>query len=442
MLRLLIPLILLLLAVGCASGPQQRDFNFYVRSGNCDAALALIEQYPEAYGGNAELLFAMDAAMVNMQCGRLDDAQKHFRRAEALADELWTESISRSATALVTNDYVTKYQGEDYERVMIHLMSAIGYLQTGDRDEALVEFRRLDTLLNLYNSKYQKKNVYKEDAFGRYLSGLLNEDDGALDDAFIDYYRAVETYREYEENYQTATPGILIDDLFRVAQLVDRVEDAHKLVPGYEMLHPDRQGRDAAAGRVVFIELTGEGPYKVEETVFIPTGQGPVTIAFPAMRMNPPICSSTRFQMRSGGDDMILHTVLVEDINRIAAKNLEDRKLRVVAATIARAVTKQLIIGGIASTTDDPNAQAAITAALNMMNLILERADTRIWQTLPGEIHMARADIPAGTYQLYADRCGERELLEPLVVRAGKTTYRVLDTRLPAVFPEQRHARH
>jgi hypothetical protein len=91
--------------------------------------------------------------------------------------------------AFAVNDYMLKYPGEDYERVLLHLMSAVGFLLSGQPDEALVECRRMDTLLNLYNAKYEEKNVYKEDAFARYLSGMLQEADGQLDEAFIDYHR-------------------------------------------------------------------------------------------------------------------------------------------------------------------------------------------------------------------------------------------------------------
>ena len=41
----------------------------------------------------------------------------------------------------------------------------------GKTEDALVEIRRLDTLLTGLNNKYDAKSVYKEDAFARYLSG-------------------------------------------------------------------------------------------------------------------------------------------------------------------------------------------------------------------------------------------------------------------------------
>jgi tetratricopeptide (TPR) repeat protein len=230
--RALLPIILaMLILAGCTGGTIFSRLNQNLTSGNCPGAIALIDESGEGYDGNGQLLYLLDSAMVYMQCGDLDAAQARFRDAEDLADRLWTESLTRNALSLVTNDTVTAYAGEDFERVMIHLMSAIGYLQAGQTEDALVEARRLDTLLAVYNDKYDKKNVYKEDAFARYLSGILHEGDGDWDAAFIDYRRAAEVYRDDYRRYGTGLPEMLRVDLMRSASVVGRTVDIADLVP-------------------------------------------------------------------------------------------------------------------------------------------------------------------------------------------------------------------
>ena len=230
--RVLFPILLVMLILtGCTGGNTFSRLDQNLTSGNCPGAIALIDEVGEGYGGNEQLLYLLDSAMVYMQCGDLDLAQARFRDAEDLADRLWTESITRNALSLVTNDTVMAYAGEDFERVMIHLMSAIGYLQAGRTEDALVEARRLDTLLAVYNDKYDKKNVYKEDAFARYLSGILHEGEGDWDAAFIDYRRAAEVYRDGYRIYGTGLPEILIADLARAASTVDRMTDIGDLLP-------------------------------------------------------------------------------------------------------------------------------------------------------------------------------------------------------------------
>ncbi len=414
---------------GCATGLRTGDLQQYMAAGDCSAVSAAIERYPEGYGDTAELLFAMDAAMTLMRCGDDAAAQRWFREADRLGEDLWTESVTRQAASFLTGDYVLKYPGEDYERVMVNLMSAIGFLKSGDLDGALVECRRLDSLLSLYNAKYAKKNVYSEDAFARYLSGILNEDDGALDDAFIDYLRAARVYADYEAQYGTRLPRILKEDLLRMAARVDREEDARGLFPEELLGRHELAWNTKDMGRIVYLQLAGESPRKVEDAVFIPLKEGPVPLAFPRMVIAPPACSGGQLALSAPGREILTDAVLVEDINRIAVKNLADRRVRVIAKMLARAVAKQALIGGIANSTDDPNAQAAIRTALNIMNLFVERADTRSWRTLPGEIYMTRVYADPGTYQLSVATCGESRSLAPVTVGAGQTRYVIDDTR-------------
>ena len=415
---------------GCASGNIFSRLDKNLASGDCTAAIALINESRDAYGRNEQLLYLLDTAMVYMQCGDIDTAQEYFHSAEDFAEDLWTKSITLNAMSIVTNDTVLAYAGEDFERVMIHLMSAIGYLQDGQPDEALVEARRLDTLLAIYNDKYDKKNVYKEDAFARYLSGILHESDGQWDEAFIDYRRAVEVYLEDYRAYGTDLPDILITDLARAASVVARFKEIENLVPADSIKHWTRSDDQPEQGKIVFITFAGYAPRKVHDMVIVPTSYGPVGVAFPRMIVTPPRCSNGRLNLYGEGHSFEANLVLVEDINGIAVKGLNDRKGRIMAKAIARAVAKQVAIHSIVRSQDN---QIMLGAILNLFNIFLvERADTRSWRTLPGRIYMTRIYLPAGEYKCEFKSCdGMMEDLGPLTVEAGTTRYLFRDLRYP-----------
>jgi len=422
---------------GCAGGNIFSKLDERLASGDCPAAIALFNESGDVYGRNEQLLYLLDAAMVYMQCGNLDAAQEHFHSAEDLAEALWTKSITMNALSMVTNDTVLAYAGEDFERVMIHLMSAIGYLQAGQPDEALVEARRLDTLLAIYNDKYDKKNVYKKDAFARYLSGILHESDGQWDEAFIDYRRAVEVYVEDYRTYGTGLPEILIADLVRAASVVDRIEEIESLVPGDRPSDRiDRLTRSddlSDQGKVVFITFAGYAPRKVHDMVVVPTSHGPIGVAFPRMVVTPPRCSNGRLTLYGKDHFFEADLVLVEDINRIAVKNLDDRKGRILVKAIARVVAKQVVIHSIARSSGNRDDQLVIKAILNLFNIFLvERADTRSWRTLPGRIYMTRMYVPAGEYKCKFEGCGGMVAdLGPLLVEPGTIRYLFRDLRYP-----------
>ena len=426
-----------LLLSGCAHSLDYNRLRAQLQAGECPAAIRYLDQNQADYGDNAQLLYLLDAAMVHLQCRDFDAAQEKFHAAERLAETLWTESISRKAASLVTNEYLIKYGGEDYERALINMMSAIGYLQSGQFDDALVECRRLDSLLTLFNEKYDEKNVYKEDAFGRYLSGILHEADNALDDAFIDYRKALVIYRDYETHYGTPAPAVLIEDLLRVAGRIDRLDELQTLVPGD--IDPDQVAHEKTRlmGKVVFLQFSGQAPLKTQGQFVVPTVYGPVAVAFPRMLLLPALCSYHRLHLASGDHTFDVPLALAEDINRIALKNQDDKKARIMAKTIARAVAKQAIINNLAKSSDDKNTEMAVRTALNIANLFLERADTRSWRTLPGEIYMTRLFVPPGEYQISAAACGGRpHKLKNILVKAGKTHYIVHDERYSVVEPD------
>jgi hypothetical protein len=422
-----------LLLSGCAGGTNFSILDARLASGDCPAAIALIEAHGDADGGSQQLLYFLDAAMVHMQCGNLDQAQAHFRSAEDLAERLWTESISRGTFSLVTNDRVLAYTGEDFERVMIHLMSAIGFLKAGRLDEALVEARRLESLLAVYNDKYEKKNVYKEDAFARYLSGILRDADRDPDGAFIDYLKAARTYRRDIENYGAGLPETLAADLVRMAAAVDRLEDVEGLLPRDAMDRYLGTAPDPDHGKVVVIAFSGYAPQKVQDMLVVPTPHGPIGVAFPKMAAGPPGC--TRGRLALAGDEIVFESDLdlVQDIGRIAVNNLKDRRGRILAKAIVRAAAKQAAIHGIANTREDRDDQRTVEAVLNLVNILLvERADTRSWRTLPGQILMTRVYVPAGEYAAKLTACENMTLdLGRLTVAAGDTRFLIRDLRYP-----------
>jgi len=416
---------------GCAGVNIQSDLQQTLVQGDCTAAQALIEDSHDHYGNNAELLYLLDAAMVSLQCRDYPLAQERLHAAEDLAEKLWTESITRHAVSMVTSEYSLKYAGEDYERVMIHIVSAIGYLQTGQLDEALVEVRRLDTLLNRYAAEYSEDQFYKINAFARYLSGMIREADAEFDEAFIDYFKAAEAYQNHQQVYGVDVPDILAQDLWRLASKVGRSPDAQRLIG--EAPHFPEHSSEAGpeTGKLVLVVFGGQGPQKVQDTVIVPSSRGPISVAFPRVAAGPMPCSAGRLQLIGAGAAPATQLSLVSDIHAIAVKSLYDKKGRIVAKALARAVAKQMVIHGIASTQQNARDQQAVSTLLNLLNvLVLEKADLRSWRTLPGHIMMARIFLKPGTYSGQVLWCQSHSFdLGTVTITAGETRFLFLDSR-------------
>jgi len=107
---------------------------------------------------------------------------------------------------------------------MLNLLLALAYLQEGSVEDALVEARKVDKKLEAINSQYPKgkKNGYKEDAFVRWLMGMLYEIDPTsanLNDAFISYRKALNIYKkDYRTDYGLGPPVLLKKQYLRLAE--------------------------------------------------------------------------------------------------------------------------------------------------------------------------------------------------------------------------------
>ncbi|GAB6094437.1 hypothetical protein JCM14469_06890 [Desulfatiferula olefinivorans] len=430
--KIIVAVFCALLLCSCAPKFNYMALQTAMTSGNCPGSLDLLKNSEAAYGKKAKLLHLLDSGMIHFQCDDPKTASRFFLEADELAQNLWTKSLSKEAASYVTNDLVIPYNGEDFERAMISLFSAFSYIKLGEYEEAMADCRRLDTLLSEYNSKYDTKNVYKEDALGRYISGVLSEMDKEYSEAFIYYYEAHKAFQSYATNYGTVTPQCLYEDLLRVATPADRKSEALSIVPNARGVRYINHQAARKMGRVVFLHMNGKGPVKIENKFTVNTPSGPISIAFPNYITSPPSCRQSRLILKSDAGTIVQDAVLFEDINGIAVKDLADRKVRITAKAIARAVAKQAIVHASSKEVEKQyGAMAGLAAKIagNIAASALEKADTRGWRTLPGEIYLARAIVPAGNYQVVVEDCyGKQTTLDSLTVTPGDCKFVFHDT--------------
>lgn len=81
---------------------------------------------------------------------------------------------------------------------------------------------------------------------------------------------------------------------------------------------------------------------------------------------------------------------LAEDISQIAHKELSDRFLKEIGKTLARLALKKASEYQLRK--ENPEAGAA----LGLINMITEQADTRSWESMPHQISYARTNLPSG----------------------------------------------
>ena len=312
--------------------------------------------------------------------GRTKESIVAFERAERLNEDLYAKSIGQMANTWIVNDTKQDYRADEQEYVMLNVFQAFNFVSQGNNEEALVEARRMDLKLKSIGPRYKNPFAY-------FLSGLLWQISGeknALEDALIDYGKAIEIYEK--------PPKILVDLMA-------------------EARSGEQRRRDSGKARLYIVEYTGLAPVKVSDSLLIPLDRNHLTkISFPSYqdRFSEVVFSRTR--VSRGGVAYVEDTQVVCDLGLLAKRILEGRK----ASIIAKAGIRPLLKYGVEKVMESQVRQKSgdLAAGLfgvvgSIYNLATEEADLRTWAILPGQIRLVYFDLDPGVYDVVMEDLAE-----------------------------------
>ncbi len=455
---------------GCAiSFTHYREIKEFIsREDYLSAAKRVEKAYQSEYGKKNSLLFFLDLGILYHLGDEFEKSNRYFSMAEQRVDELYTKSISKEAASFLTSDNAKPYEGENFERVLINLFMALNYILLGETEDAIVEARKVAHKLELYNREYGNKLTYRDDAFVRYIMGMLYENNNEINDAFISYRKALYIYRYYQKTYGTPIPEDLFSDCLRTGLALgftDLIEEIRKDFPG-QVADKNSEPED---GEIVLIHLNGLAPYKIEKRLQVAFGNGiayartaevssdeqdevnkaldvagsiaadvNISVAFPEYKVRQPVIVMSTLGLQNGTGEV--KTTVAENITAIALRDLEDRLGRIMAKTIARAAIKYALayaageaaesaakkkMGGEGGAVVGWLAKKAFSATLSAT----ESADRRAWEILPAEFRIARMRIKPGIYSFVVKFYNEQgyiisqKVFDNIHVERGKKTF-------------------
>lgn len=401
-------LVLALVLSGCAmSTGFYRNVDTDVAARRFQKAAEVVNANRARYGKNSAVLYNLEEGLLLHYAEDYRLSTEHLASGEREMDELYTKSISKIAGSFVLNDNELPYQGEDFEKVYVNLFMALNYAELGSLEDALVEARKVDLKLKEYSQQYNGKNSFKQDAFIRYIMGVLYEADGDVNDAFISYHQAYEGYNAYDSLYKTPCPSFLKSDLVRTAGELGFTDRLERFEKKFGIKY---SGSADSLGDLLLIVYSGKGPAKqqVKVRVSIPDTSGEVhtfVIALPKFHARQKGSLHYEVSVTGAGDKVNVSTQVGENVNRIAEKDLQDRIGLIYLKAGGRALLKFLAAEklkqetkakGKGSTLANFLSSSLIDAAYSAS----EQADLRMWRTLPHDMQVAQFMLPAGSYTL------------------------------------------
>lgn len=413
-----------------------------VEQGSYRKGIQKVRGNKELYGNLNRLLYFLDQGLLFHYAGEYDSSLAALRQAETVIDELYARSITNEAVSLVTNDLLRPYRPRRYERILLHQFMALDYLARNEPDEALVESRKIQLVIDSYASRYRGEERHHDDGMSHYVSSIVYEAQGERDNSLISLFKSVAAYRDGP----VALPPTVRDRAYHRLKRGDREEDIARL--GLEPEGPlERVTRlDSAASEIVLIGYAGKAPV-LKQTVFrgtyivgglitgtYHTAEGKVErVAMPApplprrelekIKEGKETDAGTTFHVsfalpdvvarpsRTAGFDVAIDdredsypTATINDTETLLRRDVADNRpvtlgrtaIRVVLRTLAAQRAKKKV------KTSSPVANLVINVGADIMTDQLERADTRSCFLFPRTFQIARIPVHPGVHRVTA----------------------------------------
>ncbi|HRE50118.1 MAG TPA: hypothetical protein PK339_01765 [Flavitalea sp.] len=462
-------IVVFLVSCGSYNRKIQRYYT-QMEAGRYSAASRVLDNIKFLHRPRNQFLYYAEKGRMAHLMGLYDSSNYLLNEADRIAETRFKNTGDLIAGNLL-NPMMQTYRGEAFERFMLHYYKALNYSYLGDAENALVEARRISIATNEQMDRTRERdNRFSRDAFSLNIQGMIYEAAGDLNNAFIAYRNASETYLSHPDNtwYGVRIPSQLQKDLIRTAHqngftgIADRFERQWNI--SYQPT-PAPEGGEL----VLFIE-TGKAPVKEEENLFFTLLKGEggsfyfadpagnFQIPFDLNRYNTnnvdigdlrtfrvalPRYSAVSPRVETASvtiNGMGYTPELAEDINTIAFQTMRENRIKDITEALTRLAIKKIAEAGLraggkaiannkkgqdkAETPDEKKKQEekaeAVGAAMGLIfqafSLAAEKADTRNWQSLPAHIQYIRAPLQKGVNKISVQLPGARNITRTLEV--------------------------
>ncbi|WCE28634.1 COG3014 family protein [Vibrio sp. SCSIO 43137] len=390
---------------------QNQAVYFAVEAGQYQEAEELL---PDMVGG--EILDNLEKGRVTFLNQNYQQSQSYFEfseQATRVQQDQALISLSESARdigSLAVNDNLKSYYPADFELGFLHLYLGLNYLKKSSLEGALVEMRKANQVQERAKAAREQdlKSAEREmrqsgvdpnlgsvlsnypdagdslqavqNGYLLYLSALLYETSGELNNAYVDYRRALAVMPENRE---------IIDGAFRVASALGMSQDLQLLEKEYgkPQLLPKGQSR------IIVLDEQGVVLAKQGWEFSLPIySQGSLAYYSMAVPYYPQQASQSFANIKLDGKAFTKSKLV--DVNLMAQQDLTERMPSILIRQALRVVSKEQIRRETSRNNEVGNL------LMNVWNVLTEQPDTRGWQTLPAQVYSNSKVVSPGEHTL------------------------------------------
>ena len=422
------------LLAGCSAfrsyDSELQETNQQLGAGRVDAALALLEKNNQSE--DKDLLYYFEKGELLRAKGDLNGSQTAWRHADQVVGN-WEDSVKLDTDkylaqfgSFLVNDKVRRYEGYDYEKVMLTTQMALNLLAQNDFDGARTEIKKTHereaVIAELRDKEYLKredeaekqgvKTEYKDlkgypvesldapdvvslknsyqSAFSHYLAGFVYEALGEKDMAAPGYRKAA----ELRPNTPLLEQALLNLDEPAAVPTVKASGKSKKSSAKAQAKPAAKPELAADESDILIVVQSGLAPARDSIRLPLPIpidGHLVITpLSFPVIKAD----TSTATFGQIGVDGKQQNLTALNSTTAMSRRALRDDMPGIILRTTVRAVTR----GVAQKQLNDVNPLAGL--AVGIASAVTEGADTRTWRTLPDNTLVTRMRLKRGEHQI------------------------------------------
>ncbi|ANI57321.1 COG3014 family protein [Pseudomonas glycinae] len=376
--------------------------NQQLATGNVDAALTLLEK--NNTGPDKDLLYYFEKGELLRAKGDLSGSQNAWTSADQVVGK-WEDSVKLDTDkylaqfgSFLVNDKVRRYEGYDYEKVMLTTQMALNLLAVNDFDGARTAIKKTHereaVIADLRDKEYLKSEEEAE------KEGIKTEykDLQGYPVASLDAPEVVGLKNSYQSAFSHYLAGFVYEALGEKDLAAPGYRKAAELRPNTPLLEQALVNLDKPVksddSDILIVVQSGLAPARDSIRVPLPlpiSNNVVITpLSFPIIKPD----TSTATFAQIGVDGQQVDLTALNSTTAMSRRALRDDMPGIILRTTVRAITK----GVAQKKINETNPLAGL--AVGISSAVLEGADTRTWRTLPDMTQVVRLRLKKGEHQV------------------------------------------
>ncbi|MBD0703651.1 TPR-REGION domain-containing protein [Pseudomonas sp. E141] len=377
--------------------------NQQLASGNVDAALTLLEKNNTSQ--DKDLLYFFEKGELLRAKGDLPGSQAAWSSADQQVGQ-WEDAVKLDTGkylaqfgSFLVNDKVRRYEGYDYEKVMLTTQMALNQLAVNDFDGARMQIKKTHereaVIADLRDKEYLKR---EEDAEKQGVKTEYKDLQG-YPVASLDAPEVISLKNSYQSAFSHYLAGFVYEALGEKDLAAPGYRKAAELRPNTPLLEQALINLDKPAGKkdesdILIVVQSGLAPSRDSIRIPLPlpiSGNVVITpLSFPLIKPD----TSTATFTQIGVDGRQLDLTQLNSTTAMSRRALRDDMPGIILRTTVRAITR----GVAQKQINETNPLAGL--AVGLTSAVLEGADTRTWRTLPDYTQVVRLRLKKGEHQV------------------------------------------